>query len=275
MDNDILKKSFNRAIGGGISGLSAMIVQVSSLMWLRTIMNYQYRYGGNIKTTVSTLYNQGGLLRFYKGYSAAITIGPLSRFGDTAANTFAMNLFDKDTNTTFKTLSGSALASSWRVCLMPIDAFKTNMQVGGGLDVLKNKINNGGYKVLYNGTMASMSATFVGHYPWFLTYNLLSEKIPEQDKLSYTLMRNAGIGFTSSVMSDCVSNSLRVMKTMKQTQSENIDYKKTLSNVIKKDGVQGLFGRGLKTRILTNGIQGMMFTVCWKYIDKTLFNYSS
>ena len=102
MTDDIFKKSFNRAIGGGISGLSAMVIQVSSLMWLRTIMNYQYRYGGNLKNTISTLYNQGGLLRFYKGYSAAITIGPLSRFGDTAANTFAMNLFDKDTNTTLK-----------------------------------------------------------------------------------------------------------------------------------------------------------------------------
>ena len=271
-NDSILKKSFNRAIGGGISGLSAMIIQVSSLMWLRTIMNYQYRYGGNIKNTISTLYSQGGILRFYKGYSAAIIIGPLSRFGDTAANTFVMNLFDKDSNTTLKTLSGSVLASGWRVCLMPIDAFKTNMQVGGGLDILKNKINKGGYKVLYNGTLASMSATFVGHYPWFLTYNLLSEKIPEKDSLRYTLLRNAGIGFTSSVMSDCVSNSLRVMKTMKQTQSENINYKKTLSNVIKEDGIQGLFGRGLQTRILTNGIQGMMFTVCWKYIEKSFFN---
>jgi len=270
-NNDILKKSFNRAIGGGISGFTAMGVQVTSLMWLRTIMNYQYRNGGNIKNTVSTLYNQGGLLRFYKGYSAAITIGPLSRFGDTAANTFAMNFFDKDTNTTVKTLSGSALASGWRVCLMPIDAFKTNMQVEGNLNILKNKINQGGYKVLYNGTLASMSATFVGHYPWFLTYNLLSQKIPEKDNLSYTLFRNAGIGFTSSVISDCVSNSLRVIKTMKQTQANNIGYGKTIHEIYYEDGFKGIFGRGLKTRILTNGIQGMMFTVCWKYIEKMCF----
>lgn len=272
MTNDIFNKSFNRAINGGISGFSAMIIQVSSLMWLRTTMNYQYRYGGNIKNTISTLYKQGGLLRFYKGYSAAITIGPLSRFGDTAANTFVMNSFDKNTNTTIKTLSGSALASGWRVFLMPIDALKTNMQVDGGLNILKNKINKGGYRVLYNGTLASMSATFVGHYPWFLTYNLLSQKIPEKDNLSYTLLRNAGIGFTSSVTSDCVSNSLRVVKTMKQTHSENINYKKTVYDIINKDGIEGLFGRGLKTRILTNGIQGMMFTVCWKYIEKTFFN---
>ena len=269
MTNDILHKSFNKAIGGGISGFSAMIIQVTSLMWLRTTMNYQYRYGGNIKKTLSTLYNQGGILRFYKGYSAAITIGPLSRFGDTAANTFVMNLFDKDTNTTLRTLSGSILASSWRVFLMPIDALKTNLQVDGGLNILKNKINKNGYKVLYNGTFASMSATFVGHYPWFLTYNLLSENIPEKNDLKYTLIRNASIGFTSSVMSDCISNSLRVIKTTKQTQYDNINYKNTFKKIVTQDGLKGLFGRGLQTRILTNGIQGMMFTVCWKYIEKT------
>ena len=35
--------------------------------------------------------------------------------------------------------------------------------------------------------------------------------------------------------------------------------------IIEKDGVIGLFGRGLKTRILANGLQGMMFSVMWKY----------
>jgi hypothetical protein len=31
--------------------------------------------------------------------------------------------------------------------------------------------------------------------------------------------------------------------------------------VIEKDGVIGLFGRGLGTRIITNGLQGLMFNV--------------
>ena len=34
--------------------------------------------------------------------------------------------------------------------------------------------------------------------------------------------------------------------------------------VIKKDGVIGLFGRGLSTRIVTNGLQGIMFNVMWR-----------
>jgi hypothetical protein len=34
--------------------------------------------------------------------------------------------------------------------------------------------------------------------------------------------------------------------------------------VIRTDGVSGLLGRGLKTRILANGLQGLMFSVLWK-----------
>ncbi len=34
--------------------------------------------------------------------------------------------------------------------------------------------------------------------------------------------------------------------------------------VIAVDGVKGLFGRGLKTRIIANGLQGLMFSVLWK-----------
>lgn len=34
--------------------------------------------------------------------------------------------------------------------------------------------------------------------------------------------------------------------------------------VIAADGVQGLFGRGLKTRIVANGFQSIMFSILWK-----------
>ena len=35
--------------------------------------------------------------------------------------------------------------------------------------------------------------------------------------------------------------------------------------VIAVDGITGLFGRGLKTRILANGLQGLLFSVLWKF----------
>ena len=34
--------------------------------------------------------------------------------------------------------------------------------------------------------------------------------------------------------------------------------------VVLDDGVLGLFGRGLKTRILCNGLQGLLFSILWK-----------
>ena len=37
----------------------------------------------------------------------------------------------------------------------------------------------------------------------------------------------------------------------------------------KKEGNKGFFTRGLYTRLLTNGIQGLMFNVMWKYFGKS------
>ena len=56
----ILKKS----LGGGFSGAVAMSFQVTSLMWLRTTMNYQYRHGGAIVPTIKTLFKEGVLEGF-------------------------------------------------------------------------------------------------------------------------------------------------------------------------------------------------------------------
>ena len=55
-------------------------------MWLRTTMNYQYANGTSTLTALRTLYKDGGIPRFYKGLAPALIQGPLSRFGDTAAN---------------------------------------------------------------------------------------------------------------------------------------------------------------------------------------------
>ena len=271
-NNDILNKAYKRAIGGGLAGSSAMIIQITSLMWLRTTMNYQYRYGGSFKQSMKKLYLDGGISRFYRGYSAAIAIGPLSRFGDTASNAYVLSLFENSSvPISVQTLCGSFAASSWRAFLMPIDAVKTTLQVEGknGLKLLKNKIMTNNPFILYHGTLASMSATFIGHYPWFLTYNLLNQKLPKYDETYKNLFRNAFIGFNSAVISDCCSNSLRVIKTVKQTSQKNINYSNTIKEIINKDGITGLFGRGLKTRILTNGLQGILFTVCWKYIEES------
>ena len=114
------------------------------------------------------------------------------------------------------------------------------------------------------------AATFAGHYPWFATYNYLQAAIPVPEDMLPKLGRNAVIGFCSSAVSDTVSNSIRVLKTYRQTSDVKISYMEAANNVIKQDGLAGLFGRGLKTRILANGAQGMMFSVMWKYFEDLL-----
>jgi len=267
----ILNNSAKKALGGGVAGASAMGCQVLSLMWLRTTMNYQYRYGTTTKTAIQSLYKDGGIKRFYRGVGPALLQGPLSRFGDTAANTGVLELLNsyektKDLPLSAKTLCASFMAALWRVNLMPIDTLKTSLQVNGkeGLSILAKKTRSSGAGVFYHGTVATFSATYVGHFPWFFIYNYLDNSIPKQDTMIKNLTRNAVIGFSASVVSDSISNSIRVLKTTRQTYDKPISYLEAGKEIIKNDGVKGLLGRGLKTRIIANGLQGMMFTVLWK-----------
>ena len=43
VSSPIMQKAAKKAIGGGLSGALAGVIQVLTLMWLRTTMNYQYR----------------------------------------------------------------------------------------------------------------------------------------------------------------------------------------------------------------------------------------
>jgi hypothetical protein len=43
--NDVLINAGKRGLGGGVPGAIAGVVQVFTLMWVRTIINYQCRYG--------------------------------------------------------------------------------------------------------------------------------------------------------------------------------------------------------------------------------------
>lgn len=82
-----------------------------------------------------------------------------------------------------KTVGASACAALYRILLTPIDTTKTILQVEGknGLKILLGKVKKSGPRVFYHGALASSSATFVGHYPWFATFNFLDAKIPKYD----------------------------------------------------------------------------------------------
>jgi len=291
---EIFDKATKKALSGGKAGASAAVVQVLSLMWLRTAMNYQYRYGGTLPSALQTLTAQGGIPRLYQGLPFALVQGPLTRFGDTAANVGILALLDSTAATAglplpVRTGLGSLAAGAWRIVCMPIDTSKTVMQVEGseGLARLKDRIlDEKSLSPLYQGALASAAATAVGHFPWFLTFNFLNDALPQvnpSEDLLLSLARSALLGVFASSVSDISSNSLRVIKTTKQTMSTNVDdgtekttnankrkelsYIEIVNKIIEEDGIQGLFGRGLRTRLYANAIQGAAFSVLWKYFQ--------
>ncbi|KIY44659.1 mitochondrial carrier [Fistulina hepatica ATCC 64428] len=270
-DDFDLKKALKSALGGGLSGAAAMVLQVLTLMPIRTIMNYQYRYGMSTTEATKVLYNDGGWKRYYQGLVAALFQGPISRFGDTAANAGILALLQSNTYmrqlpALIQTIFASLAAAGFRIILTPIDTVKTTMQTQGkqGLPILRARVKKYGLTSLWYGAIATAAATFVGHYPWFGTYNFLSANLPPPHTLMQKLARQAFIGFCASVVSDTVSNSLRVVKTYRQVNETRIGYAAAARAVIATDGLLGLFGRGLKTRIIANGLQGLMFSVLWK-----------
>lgn len=276
--SEVLSLASSKALRGGLPGAAAMGIQVTTLLWLRTTMNYQYRHGMTTRQALSTLYKEGGVRRFYRGFAPALVQAPMSRFGDTAANAGVIALLDTASETTAnlpvvaKTSAASAAAAGFRIFLMPVDAVKTSLQVNGasGLRLLVTKARTGGVPVFYHGALGAAAATYVGHFPWFSVYNSLNATLPLYDDLPRKVGRNALIGFSASVVSDCCSNSLRVIKTYRQTHAEVVSYPAAVREVVAQDGVVGLFGRGLQTRIIANGFQGLLFTVLWKLLEEQL-----
>eukprot|EP00668_Euglena_longa_P046457 GGOE01062142.1.p1 GENE.GGOE01062142.1~~GGOE01062142.1.p1 ORF type:complete len:629 (-),score=180.12 GGOE01062142.1:248-2134(-) len=268
-----LRRALWKALGGGIAGALAMVFQVFTLMWLRTTMNYQYRYGHTTREAIAILYREGGISRFYRGLLPALLQGPLSRFCDTAANTGVLALVAAlplgPTLSSFgiSTMAASAAASGLRVALMPVDALKTIMQVEGqaGVSILLQKIADNGPGVLFAGSVANLVANFVGHYPWYLTYNWLSSTVPPGTTPLLAILRNACIGVISTINSDVSSNGLRVIKTAVQTNATPIGYWVVVRTIWQREGAAG-FLRGLKTRMLTNILQGAMFSVMWRIL---------
>jgi hypothetical protein len=280
-------------------------LQVVLLMWVRTITVYQYRYGISMATAFSRLYREGGIARFYEGWEYAVIQGPLARFGSIAANELAILIFahtshsavetgktpvkislasttaatvaasivDRLPKQALATLIGGLLSSCWRGFLMPIDTCKTILQVDGspGLAALMTKIASDWRNaiLLYEGTGVTLVGTFIAHYPWFMVHNYLDHALVRPSRLSLLLLRNAFIGFTASALSDTVSNSLRVIKTVKQslaTETKQLSYLQVVALVYREGGVSAFLGRGLLSRILSNGLQSILFTVIWKLL---------
>ncbi|GAA6004741.1 hypothetical protein JCM10207_000999 [Rhodosporidiobolus poonsookiae] len=281
--------ALKKAAGGGVAGALAMIVQVLALMPLRTVMNYQYRYGTSTTEASRKLYAEGGFGRYYAGLGPALVQGPVARFGDTFSNAgvlalLASNPFLSHLPSPVKTAIGSLLGALFRMVLMPVDTLKTTMQTQGSapaLVILKERVKRYGPGTLWAGAFGAAASNFVGSFPWFAAYNYLSTALPPAPPLDSPLHphwqlvllklgRQAFIGFAASVVSDTCSNSLRVVKTYRQVSRRKVGYRQAATHILRTEGARGLFGRGLKTRLLANGLQGLLFSVLWKAIGEAL-----
>ncbi len=140
---------------------------------------------------------------------------------------------------------------------MPIDTSKTVLQVEGneGYRSLMRRISRGEISAFYQGALATAAAAAFGHFPWFYVYGVLDEALRVPVGVLGKLCRNAFIGFMASAVSDALTNVIRVIKTTKQATASlsSISYMQTIQIILAADGWKGLFGRGLSTRILTNG----------------------
>jgi hypothetical protein len=70
-----LSRARKKSFAGGYSGFVAGAIQVVTLMWLRTTVNYQYRYGVTMMEALRELNRQGGVQRFYRGLPYALIQG--------------------------------------------------------------------------------------------------------------------------------------------------------------------------------------------------------
>jgi len=220
--------------------------------------------------TFQALYRDGGIPRFYKGFGFAVMQGPLAKFGSIASNEYSLLACKRffPSNMALVTATGSVLAAIWRLLLMPIDTCKTVAQVGGApaLHDLLSRAAGGDFGRLYRGGSATMLSTAIAHYPWFLTYNALQRLLPVPTPRARRVARDAFVGFAASTASDLVANPMRVLKTLKQSvgleRSETLTYSEALSLVMEgPGGLWSLFHRGLWARMVTNGVQSMIFTI--------------
>jgi hypothetical protein len=130
--NQILLKAYRKALGGGIPGAIAGVVQVVTLMWLRTIINHQTRYGTSFYQSINFLYKEGGIGRFYNGLGFALFQAPVTRFVATASNDGVLSLLANLSATQhwgpgITTIFASVVVGFFRILLMPIDTCKVSV----------------------------------------------------------------------------------------------------------------------------------------------------
>ena len=225
------------------------------------------------------LLKSGGVGRLYRGLSFALVQAPVAKFAGVAANEGVLSFLGNFNETKLwgpglTTMVSSIIFGLVRIVLMPIDTMKTVLQVDSteGFQNLVRCLKKGNFAVLYEGAIAVAVMSVASYYPWFLTYNMMTTATWIERVIPSVLLRNAFVGFVASIASDIVANVFRVVKTMKQVSGSKStsSYSGIIRKILAADGWKGLFGRGLRTRLATNALQSILFTIVWRGIEDSL-----
>lgn len=250
----------------------AGVLQVFCLMWLRTAMNYQYFHGGSLRDTVSSLWAEGGVRRFYQGVGFALLQAPLARGGDTFVQTGIVTLMGSPGQHVHGFWTGlvvATIAACWRLCVAPLDVLKVTAQVHGSSanKIFWQRFRLSGILELWSGATAMFLVIWIGSFPWWAVYNTALELWPQPSSPTMLIMRNGLAGVVASMASDVASNSLRVLKVKRQATVEGSigveGYFADARDVLMKEGAAGLLFRGIGAKMLTGALQGAFFSVLW------------
>ena len=152
----------------------------------------------------------------------------------------------KDWPSAVKTFCASGAAATWRIFLMPVDTLKTSLQVNGasGSPNLAKNEDRRPTRPLPR-CWSCLCSHLCRPFPVVCHVQFPPGKNPKpaEDKTFQKFGRTAMIGFCSSAVSDTCSNSIRVLKTTRQTYERPIGYVEAAKEIISKEGLGGLFGR--------------------------------
>lgn len=267
--------SLTTAVQGGVAGMAAAFLQVLCLMWLRTAMSHQYYHGGSFANSVKSLWAEGGYLRFYDGIGFALLQAPLARFGDTFAQSIVVISLGMPGHAMHSFAAGLIVASigvCWRFCMAPLETLKCTSMVHGAsaTKIFSRRLREGGMLEFWSGASAMLLVVWVGTVPWWAVYNLVQAYWPAPQTTMWHMVRNGLAGMLAGMVSDFSTNWLRILKVKRQAAEEGSigaeGYFVDAKNVISKDGITGLFFRGMLTRIMAGAVQGAFFSVVWNVL---------
>ena len=261
--------SFEDILKSSVAGSSAGMIQLTSLFWLKTIIKHQYRHGTCPIRSAQLLYQEKDILRFYRGFTPNLLKTCFGKFGDAAFYTYfhqnEFNHLSEVERASYISLSSSVLKFN----LMPLDTYTNMCQVRGkeGISIMREKISKNGLGVLYNGSTAYFLSNFVGNTSWFFTMDYLNKIYYEPYQKKTDTKKNMLIGFASSAVSDLITNPIRILKTYKQSNKENISYLQSLKEICESKGLVNFYFRGLPSKLLLNGLNSALFLVLWKKFE--------